>query len=41
VQDFRSLGIEPVEVVSHDYTDMLQAFLRWADLRLMWRGAVA
>jgi uncharacterized protein (DUF58 family) len=41
VHDFRSLGIEPVEVVSHDYTDMLQAFLRWADLRLMWRGAVA
>jgi len=41
VKDFRSLGIEPVTVHSHDYVDMLAAFLRWADLRLMWRGAVA
>ena len=41
VKDFRSLGIEPVAVHSHDYADMLAAFLRWADLRLMWRGAVA
>ncbi len=41
VQDFRSLGIEPVAVHSHDYVDMLAAFLRWADLRQMWRGAVA
>ena len=40
-RDFRSLGIEPVVVDSHDYADMLAAFLRWADLRLMWRGAVA
>ena len=37
--DFRSLGIEPVSVHTHDYGDMLAAFLRWADLRQMWRGA--
>jgi uncharacterized protein (DUF58 family) len=41
VRDFRSLGLEPVAVHSHDYAEMLAAFLRWADLRLMWRGAVA
>ena len=41
VRDFRSLGIEPVEAGSHDYIELLDAFLRWADLRLMWRGAVA
>lgn len=41
VRDFRSLGIEPVEAASHDYVELLNAFLRWADLRLMWRGAVA
>ena len=41
VQDFRSLGLEPVAVHSHDRAEMLAAFLRWADLRLMWRGAVA
>ena len=41
VRDFRSLGIEAVGVHSHDPVDMLSAFLRWADLRLMWRGAVA
>ena len=41
VRDFRSLGIEPVEVHEHDAGEMLHAFLRWADLRLMWRGAVA
>ena len=41
VQDFRSLGLEPVAVHSHDRGEMLTAFLRWADLRLMWRGAVA
>jgi uncharacterized protein (DUF58 family) len=41
VQDFRSLGVEPVSVHSHDYGDMLGAFLRWADLRQMWRGAIA
>lgn len=40
-RDFRSLGIEPVAVHSHDYGDLLAAFLRWADLRQMWRGAVA
>ena len=41
VRDFRSLGLEPVAVHSHDSAEMLAAFLRWADLRLMWRGAVA
>jgi hypothetical protein len=41
VRDFRSLGIEPVEATSHDYGDLLASFLRWADLRQMWRGAVA
>jgi Protein of unknown function DUF58 len=41
VRDFRSLGIEPVEAGSHEYADMLASFLRWADLRQMWRGAVA
>jgi hypothetical protein len=41
VGDFRSLGIEPVAEHSHEPADMLAAFLRWADLRLMWRGAAA
>jgi hypothetical protein len=41
VRDFRSLGIEPVAVTSHDVAGVLGAFLRWADLRLMWRGAPA
>ena len=41
VRSFRSLGIEPVSVHSHDYGEMLDAFLRWADLRQMWRGALA
>jgi uncharacterized protein (DUF58 family) len=40
-RDFRTLGIEPVAVHSHDGGEMLGAFLRWADLRMMWRGAVA
>jgi uncharacterized protein (DUF58 family) len=40
-RDFRSLGVEPVAVHSHDYAEMLATFLRWADLRQMWRGAVA
>jgi uncharacterized protein (DUF58 family) len=39
VRAFRSLGVEPVVVHSHDLGDMLGAFLRWADLRQMWRGA--
>jgi hypothetical protein len=38
---FRSLGTEPVEVSSADPGDVLGAFLRWADLRVMARGAVA
>jgi Protein of unknown function DUF58 len=41
VRDFRSLGCEPVSVHSADLGDVLGAFLRWADLRQMWRGAVA
>jgi len=41
VRDFRSLGIEPVGVTSHDVAGVLGSFLRWADLRLMWRGALA
>ena len=39
VRDFRSLGIEPVGVTSHDFGGVLDSFLRWADLRQMWRGA--
>ena len=41
VRDFRSFGIEPVEARSHDYAALLASFLRWADLRQMWRGAIA
>jgi uncharacterized protein (DUF58 family) len=41
VRDFRSLGIEPVAVHTHDFGEMLASFLRWADVRQMWRGAVA
>jgi hypothetical protein len=41
VHDFRSLGCEPVVVHSADLGDTLGAFLRWADLRQMWRGAIA
>ena len=40
-QTFRSFGLEPVDVHSHEPADVLSAFLRWADLRLMARGAVA
>ena len=39
-QDFRSLGVEPVVVGSHEPGDVLGAFLRWADLRVMARGAL-
>jgi uncharacterized protein (DUF58 family) len=38
---FRSLGTEPVVVDSHEAGPILGAFLRWADLRMMVRGAVA
>jgi hypothetical protein len=38
---FRSLGTESVVVGSHHPGDVLAAFLRWADLRVMARGAVA
>ena len=41
VRDFRSLGLEPVAVHSHEPAEVLAAFLRWADLRMLWRGAVA
>jgi uncharacterized protein (DUF58 family) len=41
VRDFRSLGIEPVGVTAHDFAGVLASFLRWADLRQMWRGAPA
>ena len=41
VRDFRSLALEPVTVHSHDLGETLAAFLRWADIRQMWRGAVA
>ena len=37
---FRSLGVEPVQIASHDAGDVLAAFLRWADLRVMARGAL-
>jgi len=39
VRQFRALGIEPVDAGSHSPGDLLAAFLRWADLRVMWRGA--
>jgi uncharacterized protein (DUF58 family) len=38
---FRALGTEPVVIDSHDPGAILGAFLRWADLRMMVRGAVA
>jgi uncharacterized protein (DUF58 family) len=41
IRDFRSLGIESVAVHAHDLGAMLDSFLRWADLRMMWRGALA
>lgn len=41
VLGFHALGIEPVVVHEHGVANVLTAFLRWADLRQMWRGAVA
>ena len=41
VRDFRSLGLEPVAAHTHELGGLLDAFLRWADLRMMWRGALA
>ncbi len=38
---FRRLGTEPVTISSHDGGEILAAFLRWADLRVLARGAVA
>ena len=40
IRGFRSLGLEAVGVDTHDVGDMLGAFLRWADVRMMWRGAL-
>jgi uncharacterized protein (DUF58 family) len=40
IRGFRSLGLEAVGVTTHDLGEMLGAFLRWADLRMMWRGAL-
>jgi hypothetical protein len=37
---FRTLGIEPVMVGSERPDEVLSAFLRWADLRVMARGAL-
>ena len=37
---FRTLGLEPVKVHSSQPGDVLGAFLRWADLRVMARGAL-
>jgi hypothetical protein len=39
VRQFRALGIEPVAAGSHSPGDLLAEFLRWADVRVMWRGA--
>jgi uncharacterized protein (DUF58 family) len=41
IRDFRSLGLESVALHTHELGGVLDAFLRWADLRMMWRGAVA
>jgi uncharacterized protein (DUF58 family) len=41
LRTFRTLGTEPVVVDDHDEQALLAAFLRWADLRLLARGAVA
>ena len=41
IRGFRSLGLESVSVHAHELGAVLDAFLRWADLRLMWRGALA
>jgi Protein of unknown function DUF58 len=40
-RSFRRLGTEPVTISSHDGGRILAAFLRWADLRILARGAVA
>ena len=37
---FRTLGAEPVWIESHEPGPILDAFLRWADLRVMVRGAL-
>jgi uncharacterized protein (DUF58 family) len=37
---FRTLGAEPVRIESHDPGAILGSFLRWADLRMMVRGAL-
>jgi len=40
LRSFRALGIEPVMVGGHDPGEILGAFLRWADLRALVRGAL-
>jgi len=37
---FRAFGTEPVLIDSHDPGEILGSFLRWADLRMMVRGAL-
>ena len=37
---FRAFGTEPVVIDSHDPGEILGSFLRWADLRMMVRGAL-
>ncbi len=39
-ESFRTLGIEPVIVGSERADEVLASFLRWADLRVMARGAL-
>jgi uncharacterized protein (DUF58 family) len=41
LRTFRALGTEPVVIGDHDPHELLAAFLRWADLRMLVRGAVA
>jgi hypothetical protein len=41
LRTFRALGTEPVVVHEHDEQELLASFLRWADLRVLARGAVA
>ncbi len=40
MRSFRTLGAEPVVIDSHDPGAILGAFLRWADLRMLVRGAL-
>ena len=40
LRTFRTFGTEPVLIDSHDPGPILGSFLRWADLRMMARGAL-